>query len=196
MAAITPKVSIMTIYTIDNAVTTTLLEALQQQVLTGLSLENGCYPTSKLMTYRVQALLHKLAPETVTLLANVARQQPALRNVALLLARELVRFTQGTEHSKLIAPLLVQIIQQPDDLIDFTAIYWQAGKQPLTKQIKKGMALALHKFDATALAQCSDKQKLKLWDIVCLVHPHTKNPEQAAAWQHLAINKRRSRCHT
>jgi hypothetical protein len=190
MAALTPKVSIMTTYTLNTANPNMLLETLHHNVLAGLLPENDCYKISKLLTYRVQALIKQLPPKTIISLTISARQQPALRYVAFLLIRELVRITQGTEHSKLIAPTLVGVLQSPADLIDFLNIYWQETKQPLTKQVKKGLALALQKFDTSALAECSYKQHLKLRDILRLLHPQPKDAAQATAWQLLVANKK------
>lgn len=186
MAAITPHMSIMNTYTRNSLVTTSLLETLNSRVLTNLQLDNACYPISKLLIYKVQAFVKQLTVPEVIELALFAYKHIALRTVAFVLMRELIRSTRNTEYSTLIAPALVAIMQRPEDLIDFLDLYWLDAKQPLTKQLKKALTLALQTFDAAVLTQCSYQQQRKLRDVLRLVHPKPQNAAQAAAWRFLA----------
>ena len=148
MAAISPPSPIMTIYTVDTPVLPSL-ESLQQLLLADLLPQNNDFTVHK-----VQTLIKQHSPQTIIALAIEAREQPALRTVALLLIRELIRCTHNTEQSQLIAPALVSIMRHSEDLTDFVDIYWLETKQLLTKQIKKALTLALQKFDEAQLAQC------------------------------------------
>jgi 60 kDa SS-A/Ro ribonucleoprotein len=45
---------------------------------------------------------------------------------------------------------LERVIQRPDELTEFLAIYWKDGRQPLSAQVKKGLARAFRKFNEYA----------------------------------------------
>jgi 60 kDa SS-A/Ro ribonucleoprotein len=51
------------------------------------------------------------------------------------------------------------------------ALYWRDGKQPLSSQVKKGLAMAFDKFDAYQLAKYNRHNEIKLKDVMFLVHP-------------------------
>jgi hypothetical protein len=48
---------------------------------------------------------------------------------------------------------LVRVIQHADELADFVAICWKDGKQPLSAQVKKGLAAACVKFSGYQFAK-------------------------------------------
>ena len=70
----------------------------------------------------------------------------------------------------LVAETLERIVQRPDELTEFLAIYWadalgpqeQRKRQPVSAQAKKGLARALLKFDAYQLAKY-DRDGALLW---------------------------------
>ena len=55
--------------------------------------------------------------------------------------------------ARLVAETLARVIQRADELAEFLAIYWAEGRQPLSGQVKKGLAAAFAKFDEYALAK-------------------------------------------
>jgi hypothetical protein len=73
-----------------------------------------------------------------------------LRHMPLLLVREMARHAS---HRALVAETLARVIQRADELAEFVAIYWKDGRQPLSAQMKKGLAAAFVKFDACQLAK-------------------------------------------
>jgi len=62
-----------------------------------------------------------------------------LRHAPLLLVREMSRHAT---HRALVADTLARVIQRADELSEFVAIYWAGGRQPLSAQVKKGLAAA------------------------------------------------------
>ncbi len=166
----------------------TALQALQRSVLACLLWEHNFYESGEHIANRIKALIPQVAAPDVAALAIAARQQHHLRHVPLLLVRELVRATQGTAHSTLIAPTLAAVIQRADELSEFLAIYWQEQKQPLTKQVKKGLAQAFQSFDAYQLGKYNRDNPIKLRDVLFLVHAKPKDAAQAEVWRQLASN--------
>ena len=81
-----------------------------------------------------------------------------LRHAPLLVLREMARHAT---HRGLVADTLARVIQRPDEMTELLAIYWadalgpmqQRKKQPISAQIKKGLARAVTKFDAYQLAK-------------------------------------------
>jgi 60 kDa SS-A/Ro ribonucleoprotein len=57
-----------------------------------------------------------------------------------LVVREMARASAA--HKALVADTLFTVIQRPDEITEFLAIYWKDGKQPLSAQVKKGLARA------------------------------------------------------
>lgn len=58
-------------------------------------------------------------------------------------------------------------------------------KQPLSAQVKRGLATAFTKFSEYALAKYNRDGAVKLKDVLFLCHAKPKDKEQAAAWKRL-----------
>jgi hypothetical protein len=99
---------------------------------------------------RVAALVPQVEATAVAALAIEARERLHLRHMSLLLVREMVRHAS---HRPLVAVTLVRVIQRADELANFVAICWKDGKQPLSAQVKKGLAAACVKFGGYQLAK-------------------------------------------
>jgi len=112
-----------------------------------------------------------------------ARTAFKLRHVPLYLARELVRNKYNADF------LLSQIVQRPDELTEFLAIYWKddpADKHsPIAASVKRGLARAFQKFSAYQLAKYNRDEAIKLKDVLFLVHAKPKDDAQAALWKQL-----------
>ena len=86
----------------------------------------------------------------------------------LFIAREMARIDS---HKKYVGQLLPQIILRADELSEFLALYWQDGKQPISKQVKIGLSKAFNRFSAYQLAKYNRNNQIKLRDVMFLVHP-------------------------
>ena len=109
-----------------------------------------------------------------------------LRHAPLLLVREMARLTT---HRALVADTLARVIQRADELSEFVAIYWANGRQPLSGQVKKGLAAAFVKFDEYALAKYDRAGAVRLRDVLFLSHARPVDESQAALWKRLAANE-------
>lgn len=155
-------------------------QQLRRSVCACLLWEDTFYEDGESIAQRIQNEITKVKPEVVAQVAIEAREQFNLRHVPLLLARELARVGhKGT------ADLLERIIQRPDELSEFLAIYWKDGKQPLSAQVKKGLARAFGKFNEYSLAKYNRNGAIKLRDVLFLCHAKAKDAEQDALWKRL-----------
>ena len=131
---------------------------------------------------RIAELVPTVDAERVAALAVEAREQMKLRDVALLLVREMARHKT---HRRLVAKTLGQVIHSADDLGEFLAIYWKDGRVPLSAQVKKGLAAAFPKFDEHQLAQCDRGGAIQLRDVLFLCHAKPLDHAQAGVWRKL-----------
>ena len=160
----------------------TPLQTLRRSVLASLLWEDTFYESGELIAERIERLAREVKPDAVAALAVEAREQMKLRHAPLLLARALAR-----ERSPLVRATLERVIQRPDELAEFLALYWAGKKQPIAAAVKRGLAAAFTKFDAYQLAKYDRRgMVVKLRDVMFMVHPKPKDTEQAAVWKALA----------
>jgi TROVE domain-containing protein/VWA domain-containing protein len=160
--------------------------ALRRSVLSCMLWENEFYEDGVEIANRIASLVPQVAAERVAALAIEAREQMKLRHVPLLLVREMARHAS---HRGLVAETLARVIQRADELAEFLAIYWAAGKQPLSGQVKKGLAAAFVKFDEYALAKYDRTGSVRLRDVLFLSHAKPLDATQAELWKRLAANE-------
>lgn len=160
------------------------LAALRRSVLACMLWEDGFYENGEQIADRIKSLCHLITAEQLSELAIEARSKYKLRHVSLLLARELARHPQ--KKGKLVGETIFQVIQRADELAEFLAIYWSEGKQPLSKQVKIGLARAFRKFNEYHFAKYNRQKVVKLRDVLLMVHPKPKNEEQSALYKKIA----------
>ncbi|MDQ7823886.1 MAG: TROVE domain-containing protein [Candidatus Eremiobacteraeota bacterium] len=156
---------------------------LRRSVLACLLWEDQFYEDGVEIAKRIADLIPKVEPGKVALLAIEAREQMKLRHMPLLIVREMAR---SAPHKKFVSDTLPRVIQRADELAEFLAIYWKEGKQPLSGQVKKGLAKAFTSFDAYQLAKYDREGAVKLRDVMFLVHPSPSSEEQGEIWKKLA----------
>jgi hypothetical protein len=148
--------------------------------------EDNFYESGEDVASRVKRLVKESPSLAVIDLAVKARNEMFLRHIPLLLLREVARSHKdvGNELGKAIT----KVIQRPDELTEFLAIYWKDGKCPLSKQVKKGLANAFTKFDEYQLAKYNRDSAIKLKDVLFMVHAKPKDEAQALLWKKLIDN--------
>ena len=161
-------------------------QQLRRSVMSCLLWEREFYEDGLEIAERIASLVPRIEPQIVAEMAIDARTKMKLRHVPLLLAREMARHP---EHKGLVADTLSCIIQRPDELSEFLAIYWKDGKEPLSAQVKKGLASAFRKFDEYQLAKYNRKGPVTLRDVLFLCHAKPKDKEQDALWKRLIDNE-------
>lgn len=140
-------------------------QQLRRSVMACLLWEDSFYEDGQSIANRIMDGISKVNPEIVAEIAIEARKK--LRHVPLLIVRQMARLET---HKHLVAKTLSEVIQRPDELTEFLAIYWKDCKQPLSKQVKKGLASAFGKFNEYSLAKYNRDGAVKLRDVLFLCH--------------------------
>lgn len=161
-------------------------QQLRRSVLACMLWEDQFYEDGVAIAGRIRELVAKVPAEKVAALAIEAREQMKLRHAPLLLVREMARLAT---HRQLVAETLMRVIQRADELSEFVAIYWSEGKQPLSAQVKKGLAAAFTKFDEYALAKYNRAAPVKLRDVLFLCHAKPVDEAQGELWMRLVEDR-------
>ena len=159
----------------NNSNETTSEQKLTRLVLANMLFQDQFYVDGKSTKDIIASTIAKVSKEFVSKLAIKARTKYKLRHIPLLLTRELAKT------GSLTAPTLAAVIERPDEMSKFLELYNESGRQPLSKQVKLGLAQAFKKFSEFQLAKW-DKQSAKysVRDIMFLTHP---KPDTAAQQQ-------------
>ncbi|MBT9173891.1 MAG: hypothetical protein DDT21_02297 [Syntrophomonadaceae bacterium] len=157
-------------------------QQLRRSVLSCMLWEDSFYEDGVSVADRIASLVAEVEPVKVAALAVEAREKMKLRHVPLWIVRSMARLPR---HKALVADTLATVIQRPDELSEFVALYWKDGKQPLSGQVKKGLARAFQKFSVYSLAKYNQDGAVKLRDVLFLCHAKPKDEEQAAIFQQL-----------
>ena len=133
---------------------------------------------------RLRALIVKTKPEFVAKLAIYAREKMYLRTMPLVLMVELAKVHSG---DNLVSQALARVVQRADELTETLAYYAIANDRKdtkklgkLSKQIKKGLAIAFNKFDEYQFGKYNRDGEITLKDALFIVHPTPANDQQAA----------------
>jgi hypothetical protein len=163
---------------------------LKRALMNCLLWESQFYEDGVAIADRIKTLVPLVEPAKVAALAIEAREQMKLRHAPLLVVREMARHEK---HRVLVADTLACVIQRPDEMTELLAIYWadalgpmqQRKRQPVSAQIKKGLARALTKFDAYQLAKYDRDDAVRIRDVLFLVHAKPKDADQEKVWKQL-----------
>lgn len=161
-------------------------EQLRRSVMSCLLWEGEFYESGQTIAERIKAIVSHTTPEEALKIVIEAREKMNIRHIGLLILREMARLST---HKHLVAQGLEKIIQRPDELGEFLAIYWKDGKVPLSKQVKKGLGNAFKKFGEYQLAKYNRKVAIKLKDVLFLTHPKPNDKEQEDLWKRLINNE-------
>ena len=169
------------------AVRTNPVQQLRRSVLACMLWESTFYESGEEIADRIASLVAAIATskekaQKVLDLALEARTKFKLRHAPLLLVREVARvwkWGSGLDAG------IAAVIQRADELAELVSIYWKGKKQPLTNQIKRGLALAFGKFSAYDLAKYDRAKAVRLRDVLFLTHPKPKDTEQEGIWKGL-----------
>lgn len=156
---------------------------LRRSVMSCLLWEREFYEDGQDIASRICDLVGKVKAETVAGIAVEAREKMKLRHVPLLIVRAMAQASPA--HRRLVAATLNAVIKRADEPSEFLAIYWKVKRQPLSAQVKKGLARAITKFDAYSLAKYNRDEAVKLRDVLFLTHAKPKDDAQAATWKAL-----------
>ncbi len=166
-----------------------VLAQLRRSVLSCLLWESEFYEDGQEIAKRIADLTAQCMPEDVAALAIEAREQMRLRHVPLLLLRELARHPQIKDRPQLLSKTMAQVLQRADEPAEFLALYWKDKKQPLSKQVKRGLAWSMRRFSEFELAKYNRDAEVTARDVLFMSHARPKDEAQAALWKKLAANE-------
>ncbi len=171
-------------------------QQLRRSVMACMLWEDSFYESGEEIGARIPSLIAQCRPEFVAACAAHARGDMKLRHAPLLIVREMARLPK---HKGMVAKLLADVIMRPDEITEFLAIYWKDKRQPLSAQVKKGLAAAFRKFDEYALAKYNREGSVRLRDALFLSHskpadahgaPYTKKERKQAEQYELTAGER------
>jgi len=166
-----------------------VLAQLRRSVLSCLLWESEFYEDGAEIGERIADLTAQCMPENVAALAIEAREQMHLRHVPLLLLRELARHPLIKDRPQLLSKAMARVLQRADEPAEFLALYWKDKKQPLSKQVKRGLAWSMRRFSEHDLAKYNRDSEITPRDVLFLSHARPKDEAQAALWKKLAANE-------
>lgn len=154
---------------------------LRRSVMSCLLGEDEFYEDGQQIADRIAEGVRGVSQATAMAIAIEARHVMHLRHAPLWIVREMAR-RGGAE----VGDALQSVILRADELTEFLALYWSAGKEPLSAQVKRGLALAFQKFNEYQLAKYDrDGKEIRLRDVLFLSHAKPKDEAQAALWKRL-----------
>jgi hypothetical protein len=154
---------------------------LRRAVMACLLWEDLFYSSGTDNSENIAKLIAQVDPQTVAEIAIEARVAQKLRHVPLYIASEMLKHPK---HREYVGEVLPRVITRADQLTDFLSLYWKVGtkeekKTAIASQVKKGLADAFHNFNEYKLAKYDRDSKIKLRDVMRLVHPKPRNAAES-----------------
>jgi hypothetical protein len=156
-------------------------QELRRSVMTAMLWEDSFYENGVDVADRVQQLVHQIPVDKAAAIAVEARSQMYLRHMPLLIAREIARHPGRSANPSIVSSTIEQVIQRADELGEFVSLYWKDKKQPLSAQVKKGLARAFNKFSEYNLAKYNRDAKVRLRDVAFLAHVRPDQEDNAGS---------------
>lgn len=160
------------------------VKALRRSVMANMLFENEFYEDGEEIAKRIQRLVGQVSFADAAQCAIDARERFKLRHVPLLVVREMLRHKEA---GRKMGDLIARVVQRPDEMGELLSLYWKDGKdQPLTAQLKIGLARALKKFNEYSLAKYrGEGAAVTLKDVLFLAHPRPASAEQQALFDRI-----------
>ena len=104
--------------------------------------------------------------------AIYARQEFGMRSITHALIGELVKIVKGQNWVK---NAIYKVVHRPDDMLEILGYYGSKYGKPFPNALKKGLRMAINKFDEYQLAKYRGaRSSVKMVDLINLVHPKVK----------------------
>jgi len=138
-------------------------------------LKDEFYRTEKQTMARIQELIVKVNdPLFVAKAAVYVRQAHGMRSVSHLVAGELARQVKGADWTR---SFFNAVVRRPDDVLEILGYYLGTYGRPIPNSLKKGLDLALSRFDEYQLSKYRrEHADFKLVDAVNLLRPKATEP--------------------
>lgn len=188
MARINTATSRKKIHTHEGAIAAHInpIQQLRRLVMAHMLWEDQFYIDGKTAVEQLAEAIKHVDAEHVSTIAIEARERQKLRHVPLFMCRVMAALSS---HRHVVAETLARVIQRPDELTEYVAIYWKDGRQTLSAQSKRGLAAAFTKFDEYQLEKYNRDGAVKLRDVLFLSHAKPKDDTQKDLWKRLVDGK-------
>lgn len=159
------------------------LARLRRSVLATLLWEDQFYEDGASIADRIRQNAAACTREEVAKLAVEARRAHGLRHAPLLLLLDLIK-RGGAQTANTIANTVMRV----DEMAELVNLYWADpnNKRMLPRQMKRGLATALRRFDEYQLAKYDREGAVRLRDVLFLIHARPDDEEQAALFKRVA----------
>lgn len=132
----------------------------------------------------INQLIKQSKLEDIVILVN--QNQETEPKISLFLISEMCKHSQFKSH---VAELLNKTITRADMICDFMKIYWRNGKTPISAQIRKGLAKSFNNFSEEEFSKYDTNKKIKIKDVMFMVHPKPLNSEKELLFNKIANSK-------
>lgn len=141
-------------------------------------LEPEFYETRSDTVRRIQDLVSQVDPLFAAKAAIFSRREFGMRSTSHLVAAEIAKKVKGASWTK---HFFDQVVYRVDDASEILAAYMALHSKPIPNSLKKGLSLALSKFNRYQLAKYKGSGKgVKLVDLFNLTHPKPSEANAAA----------------
>jgi hypothetical protein len=127
------------------------MAALRRAVSSCLLWEDEFYEDGVSIAKRIQDLAAKVPVQDVAQLAVEIRTQGNLRHVALWLVLSVIERRLGAAFDT--ASLINDVCLRADEPGELLALYWKDGRRPIPSAMRRGLAMALTRYDEYQLAK-------------------------------------------
>ena len=159
---------------------------LRRSVLSCFLFENTFYEDGVEIAQRIRDLVQNVNTDTVSKLAIEARTVHNLRHCPLWLLNAMA---QNKKHLKVLDAVIPQVINRADEIAEFLAMYWLPAKHPIAAPVKRGLAECFHKFNEYQFAKYNRDAKIKLRDVMFMVHPKPADDKEKELFKRIADNE-------
>lgn len=133
-------------------------------------LNDKFYESSNDTKSRLLSLISKISDKKFLAKASIyARTKFGMRTVSHVVAGEIAKAVKGEEWTK---RYFDKIVYRVDDITEILAYFLSCYGKPIPNSLKKGLGLALGRFDSYAIAKYKgENHKVTLVDVINLIHP-------------------------
>lgn len=155
-----------------------------KQFLKDFSWNEIINPRSIEILTEIEQLIKQCKLEDIIVLIN--QKQEIEPKISLFLISEMCKHSQFKSH---VAEILSKTITRADMICDFMKIYWRNGKTPISSQIRKGLSKSFNKFSEEEFSKYDTNKKIRIKDVMFMVHPKPLNSEKELLFSKIANSK-------
>jgi len=158
--------------------------------------EDKYYEASDKVLNRLRNILPSVDPVFAAKLAIYARTEMHMRTMPIVLIVELARHLNKSPELKnryrgLVAGTVAAVVSRPDEIVEIISAYMSLNdkkKANLPRSLRKGLAVALRKFDEYQFAKYNRAGDVTLRDALRLIRPKPDSQERSRLYKKIVSN--------